>query len=382
MQQGQGPTELEMALPLAGKPEVAALSVALEALAEAHGLPIALQEQHGSVLRVTCSSDWLARDAVSLLEARFANGPFTAVVPQIPGQVQRLLAEPAWRDFQEDLWQLAKEECKDGSVVVGHAAFLLAGADEAQVVRAQGLLKEMLSFYLPEAFEELQGLDPCACQRLKEDGELTKMREGPDCIVTINEAQGSLWLSATAGVRTAFLQRAQALMQAPSAELPLDADGVTTLRGSRSPGSRSRSRSRSSKTQDARAGSVDNVSGLSRETGACQDEVADPYATGGNAARDSNPEDVFTTGMYDALEDSESWYNHDRPSCNTVLETSAWQWEAEAAHRSTRTRIEDFLEQAKWEATAAVAEQRLALEEASSDDWYNQLLHSYGDGCS
>jgi len=190
--EAEGLAELAVDAPLPPSAEAEALEAPVLALVEQHGLLVRAQQRRGAAaqLRVIGPPE-AARDAAAILWARLAQGKSTALVLQVPGQLQSMPSQMSG-DFEADLG--AMEEEFEVQVHKYQTALWVAGDGDTTVASAKRTLQEMLQFYLPEGFLLLQGLKPGVLDQLRGDAELRALMARPDCAVALDAAEGTAWV--------------------------------------------------------------------------------------------------------------------------------------------------------------------------------------------
>lgn len=195
IEEAQALVELTVALQSDVAPEAADAEVAIAPLVVQHGLMVRVRDDpggEGPAVHVL-GPPVAARDAAALLWARFGQGRATAAVLQAAGRVQAMDAAMA-KAFERDLQDL-EAEC---GVHVHQAETLLwvDGADADSAVRARGLLREVLQFYLPEDFLWLPGLAAAPLERLGRDAALRRLAAAPGCALALERegAGAGAWL--------------------------------------------------------------------------------------------------------------------------------------------------------------------------------------------
>jgi len=182
-------------VPLEGAPGACSAGgwQALQPLVEHYGLRVlqsATTRGRQTSLRVLGPPE-VAREAAALLWANLVQGRATATILQMPGQVQSIPDRMAG-DFENDVKAL-EEEC-NVEVHLYTTVVWIAGSEAKAVAQAQELLQEMLGFYLPEEFIQMQGLSASTIDRLRRDADLRQLTTESDCGVALDAEAGTAWL--------------------------------------------------------------------------------------------------------------------------------------------------------------------------------------------
>lgn len=168
------------------------LDAPIISLVEQYGMQIRVtqQQEEGSSVRIFGPPD-PARDAAALLWACYVQGKSTAVVLQVPGQIQSLPTQMS-SDFEADLQAVESEF--EVEVHRYHTMLWIAGTSGKSVASAKQTLHDMLQFYLPDEFVLLSELTQPTMDRLQQDVDFWVLTKGPDCVVALDTDAGTAWI--------------------------------------------------------------------------------------------------------------------------------------------------------------------------------------------
>jgi len=186
-------TEIIVDCKIEHEPENVRYDSAIGPLVFQYGVLIHIPRPEDSVvpLRIVGPTQ-AARDAASLIQARYVKGKSTASVMQLPSQVQGLAGQAA-ADFQNDSKALEAEykvklQC---SITV----LWISGTNKEAVDCARYTIREMLQFYFPDHFHLRMGYKSGVFSKLREDKSLRALMAKPDCVVAFDDKEGSVWIA-------------------------------------------------------------------------------------------------------------------------------------------------------------------------------------------
>lgn len=178
------------------EPEEAGSDAAVAPFIDQYGVMLRVCDQDDNAVCATITirlfgPPLAVEDVAALLTARFIDGKATASVLQVPEEVQSMPSEFA-DDFSNDLQALESES--EVKIHKGKTSLWVAGKDPENVAAAKKTLQEMLQFYLPNSFRLVSGLAPPVLERLFQDEDLGVLMARDDCVVTLDESDGSAWI--------------------------------------------------------------------------------------------------------------------------------------------------------------------------------------------
>lgn len=171
-------------------PKVADLEAATRPLVDQYGLIFKSPKESTDPFIIVGPPE-PSRDAAALLASRFVQGKSTAVVLQVPGQVQAM-PDQMKSDMGNDMKELMAElkvEVKQHDTMVW-----IDGLDAESVSSAKETLQEMLQFYLEEQFSQCSGLKPAMVDRLQKDPGLRALMARPGFAIAFDREEGTAWV--------------------------------------------------------------------------------------------------------------------------------------------------------------------------------------------